>query len=176
LPHPLCPRAQPLHQLASVLLNMADRVELQLQLVERQPVKARRSFQVQLGYPLLNLWLTEGQVFEHVVLVTGLTNLRRRIWRPRYLADELIFISMLGPRREGLPRVLQIEMRIEQRMAGNVPGLGLVARSIPDGLGAFGDRLLEHFESRLVLGKTYSVPHAMSFSMPIVVRFGIGKR
>ena len=148
----VCPRSKSLHQFSGVLLDVADGVELKLQLAERQPVKARGSFRVQLRYSLDHLALTKGEVFEHAVLVVGFTNLRRRMWRPRKLTDELIFLSMLGPRSEGLLGVLKIEMRIEEGMVGDVPEPGLVIRTIPDRVGTSGNRLLEHFESGLVLG------------------------
>jgi hypothetical protein len=80
-PHPvdlhICRASQPLHQLAGVLLQVTNGVDLQPQLVEGQPVKARCSFHMQLWHALRNLTLAEGKIFEQGIPIVWLTDFRR---------------------------------------------------------------------------------------------------
>ena len=83
-------------------------------------------------HSLGDLRLTEGQIFEQAILVVGLTNVRRRMGWPRKLADELVFVAVLGSGGEICLEVLQIEMGIEEGLVGNMPKFGFVTGAVPD--------------------------------------------
>jgi len=81
LPHPVQlhadARAQPFHQFAGVLLQVAEAVELQFQLAERQPAKLRGGGQAQARPALSHLLLAHGQILQHTVRVVGRARQRR---------------------------------------------------------------------------------------------------
>ena len=59
-------RSQAFHQLAGMLLQVPDVVDLQFGFVEGQPVEARLRIEVQLRHLLAHLLLADDEIFQNV--------------------------------------------------------------------------------------------------------------
>jgi hypothetical protein len=115
----LAVRAQALAQLAGVLHDVADVVELELQLAEGQPVEARLDFQVEYVHLCLHLFQDVRKVIQQVRLAVG-SQLRHGLLQ----RDD--FVPVLLPGDEIRFRGGEVEVCEEKSMVDDVPeGVGV---------------------------------------------------
>ena len=133
-------RTDPIHELGAVMLDVTEVHQLMLQLRHPVPTEtAFRAVEIERVHCIIDYPIAEGPVLEH---------LRLRIW---VAPDTVIVALMLRPQLKRRFVALQIQVRKEQRVIGDLPERVLVIGVRPLVCGAAFDSLTQHRERSVVL-------------------------
>ena len=159
--------AEAVAELAGVVLQMADVVELELGFVEGQPPEAGWPFQVEDVYPGIDLGVEQVDVFKQLLLGVGLADLGLVVGRPGHDAQKLALVAMPGPLDEIVLGWLEVEVGVKEGVEGDPPEVVPGGGGPPQGLRADGDHLPEHVEGGMVLGFDDRLDvHGITYEVP----------
>jgi hypothetical protein len=109
-------------------------------------MKPRSGFQVYRGRPFLDLVLAHSEVFQDLFFGVGFPIARLTVRRPGEGPKGLVPFAVFAPRDECFVAILQVQVRAEERVIGDLPVSILLLLVIPEGVGAFVDGLAQHPE------------------------------
>src|SRR5689334_2080166 len=143
-------RADPVDQLRSMMLDVANIDELVLQLGHAIPTEATLgAVEIQRVNGVINHPIAEIPVLEHLRL------------RVRLTADAIAFAAMLFPQPKRSFVMLEIQVREEQRVIRQLPERILVAGAQPLLRRAALYGFAEHRQRRVILALQYGSKHQM---------------
>src|SRR5260370_42527837 len=110
-----------MREMGGVMVEMAKVVEVKFHLVERQPREARCCIEIRRRRTGFHLSETDLVVLQYLGLGVWGLDRRHLTGRPRAWTEILIILPVLRPRTKVRFGRLKVEMRVEQRVVGNLP-------------------------------------------------------
>src|SRR5271155_5535414 len=101
--------------------KMPDVIELELQLIEGKPVKARRGVEVDPRDALVDLRMAEVKIFNQLGPRVRQVDLRFESWLPWDFTKVVVIGTKMLPGNEFLVIGSQIEVRVEERVVRDMP-------------------------------------------------------